>query len=458
MSWYGDMRVDYIKIDVNQHGVEIRVDYVEVNVNQYEVEIYELIKINLQKDSMAPNIQPKRKVPEGEGDAEKLARVSSTKQSSRKNNERFSTHSLLKVGYNTLNTKCTDFSSTAKHKAPKSSTFDTLWVASKLKFLVITSPPKSITLILAHLHLPAQLPKRMMIPVFQFTCPSLFSICLKLSMPMKNFLSYFYGLCRGRHKPTWNGDMRNGYIKVNVDQREMEMRDGYVDLRGVEICETIMLSEMGIKQKKAFKKNLKKANSKSLVSANKNDAADFLPLEGGPGRKLPQEKPLVNKATVLYIGRIPHGFYEKEMQAFFSQFGVIKRLRIARNKKTGKSKHFGFIEFQDPEVAEVVADTMQGYLLFEHLLQVHLILPENVHPKLWKGFNPRFKPVDFVQEERKRQNKERTLMEHKKLVDKILKRDQKRRKRIEAAGIEYECPEIVGGVIPTPKRIKFDED
>ncbi|KAK3205275.1 hypothetical protein Dsin_019321, partial [Dipteronia sinensis] len=201
--------------------------------------------------------------------------------------------------------------------------------------------------------------------------------------------------------------------------------------------------EMGIKQKKAFKKNLKKANSKSSVSADKNDAIDFLPLEGGPGRKLPYEKPPMNKATVLYIGRIPHGFYEKEMQAFFSQFGVIKRLRIARNKKTGKSKHFGFIEFQDPEVAEVVADTMQGYLLFEHLLQVHLILPENVHPKLWKGFNPRYKPVDSVQEERQRQNKERTLMEHKKLVDKILKRDQKRRKRIEAAGIEYECPEIV---------------
>lgn len=38
------------------------------------------------------------------------------------------------------------------------------------------------------------------------------------------------------------------------------------------------------------------------------------PLEGGPGRKLAEEKPLVNKATVLYIGRIPHGFYEKEMQ------------------------------------------------------------------------------------------------------------------------------------------------
>ncbi|KAK9187325.1 hypothetical protein WN944_018717 [Citrus x changshan-huyou] len=75
----------------------------------------------------------------------------------------------------------------------------------------------------------------------------------------------------------------------------------------------------------------------------------------------------------------------------------------------------------------------------------------------WRGFNPRYKPVDWVQVERKRQNKERTLEEHKKLVEKILKRDQKRRKRIEAAGIEYECPEIVGNVMPAPKKIKFNE-
>ncbi|KDO46104.1 hypothetical protein CISIN_1g028027mg [Citrus sinensis] len=214
---------------------------------------------------------------------------------------------------------------------------------------------------------------------------------------------------------------------------------------------------MGAKQKKALKKNLKKVSSQLPVPSDKKGAADFLPLEGGPGRKLTEEKPLVNKATVLYIGRIPHGFYEKEMQAFFSQFGAIKRLRIARNKKTGQSKHFGFIEFNDPEVAEVVADAMHGYLLFEHILQVHLIPPEHVHPKLWRGFNPRYKPVDRVQVERKLQNKERTLEEHKKLVEKILKRDQKRRKRIEAAGIEYECPEIVGNVMPAPKKIKFNE-
>jgi len=38
------------------------------------------------------------------------------------------------------------------------------------------------------------------------------------------------------------------------------------------------------------------------------------PLEGGPARKLAEQKPPENTATVLYISRIPHGFYEKEME------------------------------------------------------------------------------------------------------------------------------------------------
>ncbi|XP_010552934.1 PREDICTED: uncharacterized RNA-binding protein C1827.05c-like [Tarenaya hassleriana] len=221
---------------------------------------------------------------------------------------------------------------------------------------------------------------------------------------------------------------------------------------------------MGAKAKKALKKKLQKISSSSssssqlAVPGNQKESADFLPLEGGAARKAPDTKPLETKATVLYIGRIPHGFYETEMEAFFKQFGTIKRLRIARNKKTGKSRHFGFIEFEDSEVAEVVADCMHNYLLLEHLLQVHLIPPEHVKPKLWRGFNYRYKPVDRVEIERKHHNKERTLEGHRKMVEKIMKRDEKRRKRIEDAGIEYECPEIVGSVQPAPKKIRFADD
>lgn len=38
---------------------------------------------------------------------------------------------------------------------------------------------------------------------------------------------------------------------------------------------------------------------------------------------------------------------------------------------------------------------------------------------------------------------ERTRDEHQKLVQRIVKRDQARQKKIKAAGIDYECPEIV---------------
>ncbi|KAF8402868.1 hypothetical protein HHK36_010960 [Tetracentron sinense] len=216
---------------------------------------------------------------------------------------------------------------------------------------------------------------------------------------------------------------------------------------------------MGAKAKKAMMKKLKKGSSQLSTSNRKNEVADFLPLEGGPARRLPDPEEFVeNTATVLYIGRIPHGFYENEMEGFFKQFGTIKKLRIARNKKTGKSKHFGFIEFESPQVAKIVADCMHNYLMFEHMLQVHLIPTERVHPKLWHGVNRRYKPLNWAQIEQKKHNKTRTVEEHKKLVKGILKRDQNRRKRIEAAGIEYECPQVVGSIQPTPKKIRFDEE
>jgi len=81
------------------------------------------------------------------------------------------------------------------------------------------------------------------------------------------------------------------------------------------------------------------------------------------------------------------------MRAYFTQFGPISNLRLSRNKKTGASKHYAFIEFSSPEVARIVAATMDKYLLFGHILQVRYVPKEQVHADLWKGANRRFKPI-----------------------------------------------------------------
>ncbi|KAK3121669.1 hypothetical protein QOZ80_8BG0658600 [Eleusine coracana subsp. coracana] len=213
---------------------------------------------------------------------------------------------------------------------------------------------------------------------------------------------------------------------------------------------------MGMRDKKRNQRRVLARRSKAPRSG---EGKDFLPLEGGPEKRLrkgqePEEPE--NTATVVYVGHIPHGFYEDQMQGFFRQFGTVKRLRISRNHKTGKSKHYGFIEFESPDVAKVAADAMDNYLLFEHNLKTSLVPPEKVHPKLWKGVRRGFIPVDRVAIERKRHNKDRTVAEHKKMVEGIVKRDEKRRKRIKAAGIDYECPALIGSIQPEAKRIKFD--
>ncbi|KAK5629385.1 hypothetical protein RRF57_005100 [Xylaria bambusicola] len=63
------------------------------------------------------------------------------------------------------------------------------------------------------------------------------------------------------------------------------------------------------------------------------------------------------------VGRIPRGFYEHQMREYFSQFGDVNKIRMSRNKSTGQSKHFAFIEFAEHGVAEIVAKTMASSLL-----------------------------------------------------------------------------------------------
>lgn len=94
---------------------------------------------------------------------------------------------------------------------------------------------------------------------------------------------------------------------------------------------------------------------------------------------------------VVYVGRIPHGFYEHEMREYFSQFGDISRLRLSRSLKSGASKHYAFVEFTSAGVAQIVADTMNNYLMFGHILKCEVVAKEQLHESLWKGANKRFK-------------------------------------------------------------------
>ncbi|KAF2742391.1 RNA-binding domain-containing protein [Sporormia fimetaria CBS 119925] len=160
-------------------------------------------------------------------------------------------------------------------------------------------------------------------------------------------------------------------------------------------------------------------------------------------KKLKNVSQKEEKPGVVFVGRIPHGFYESQMKAYFSQFGKVTRLRVSRNKKTGAPKHYAFVEFASADVAEIVAKTMDKYLMFNHILQCSVIPPEQVHPNLFLGANQRYKRIPrnkMVGTEMAR-GVERAVWE-KRVANENKRRDMKNKALKEKLGYEYEAPTV----------------
>ncbi|KAI0391017.1 RNA-binding domain-containing protein [Xylariaceae sp. FL0594] len=163
---------------------------------------------------------------------------------------------------------------------------------------------------------------------------------------------------------------------------------------------------------------------------------------------------------VVYIGRIPRGFYEHQMREYFSQFGQVNRLRMSRNKATGRSKHFAFIEFAEHGVAEIVAKTMDNYLLAGHILKVKMVPKSQIHEKLWIGANKRFKKVPWNKMAGNRLKKPLTESGWTARISKEEQKRKERAKKLSELGYEFEAPKLktIEDLKETPAAIEAAED
>lgn len=159
---------------------------------------------------------------------------------------------------------------------------------------------------------------------------------------------------------------------------------------------------------------------------------DILPLRGsaeaGPGPA----------SRVVYIGHIPHGFYEDAMISYFSQFGKLTKVRLSRSRKTGNSKGYAFLEFASAEVAEIAAEAMHNYMMFGQRLVCRVVPADQQHPNLWKGANRKFKKVPWQKISADKHNRVRTPEEEVERIRKLVYKDNVRKRKLQEAGIDYE--------------------
>lgn len=173
-------------------------------------------------------------------------------------------------------------------------------------------------------------------------------------------------------------------------------------------------------------------------------------------RTLPKPASLVSSTLgtqpCLYIlscyllivhSRVPRGFFEPQMKKYFSQFGRVLNLRLSRNKKTGASKHYAFVEFASAEVADIVARTMNNYLMFGHILKCSLIPKEQVNENLFKGAGTRFKvdPRNKKAGLAMERGAEREVWE-KRVANENKRRSGRNKDLKETMGYEYAAPSV----------------
>lgn len=184
--------------------------------------------------------------------------------------------------------------------------------------------------------------------------------------------------------------------------------------------------------KKAKKKTMKDVNSvNKLKEARKkaNDVEAAGDQSASPG--------------VMYIGHIPHGFYEKQIAAFFSQFGRVLRVRVSRSWRTGKSSGFGFVMFADKDVAVIAAEAMDGYLMHGRRLKTNFVPAEKVHEDTFKPKTTRERLVPISEIERRNQIRRARIPFKLAARSKGVKKEISRKKqRLQRLGVQYSIPNI----------------
>lgn len=145
-----------------------------------------------------------------------------------------------------------------------------------------------------------------------------------------------------------------------------------------------------------------------------------------------------SRGSVLYVGHIPYGFFEKQMQEFFAQFGKVMMVKCARSSKTARSKGYGWVKFESPDVAEIASKAMDGYMMHGRKLQVRVLLPTQVHKNLFRNSHRKMLPSRRPQIHKAQVNAPVTEERLGKISLAKTSKEKKRNAKFAAFGIDYE--------------------
>jgi RNA recognition motif-containing protein len=80
--------------------------------------------------------------------------------------------------------------------------------------------------------------------------------------------------------------------------------------------------------------------------------------------------------TKIYVGNLSYDTTEDDLRTLFTQAGTVASVALIKDRDTGQSKGFAFVEMSNQSEAEKAIQTFNGYTLSNRPLKVNLARPK----------------------------------------------------------------------------------
>lgn len=80
-------------------------------------------------------------------------------------------------------------------------------------------------------------------------------------------------------------------------------------------------------------------------------------------------------AVQIYVGNLNYRMREDSLRELFEQFGEVTSVKIVKDRMTGRSKGFGFIEMTENEEAEKAIEKLNGSEVEGRSIRVNVARP-----------------------------------------------------------------------------------
>ena len=79
----------------------------------------------------------------------------------------------------------------------------------------------------------------------------------------------------------------------------------------------------------------------------------------------------------LFVGNLPYSVGESDLETAFADHGTVVSAVVIRDRESGRSRGFGFVEMETEEMAEAAAGAMDGFEIDGRRLRVNEAQPKN---------------------------------------------------------------------------------